>query len=302
MSSKSKAKRTTCRHTQHGLDKSNAKSRKKIASLGTERNYSQAYSTYLDWCARANIHPDLEANATVVKRYLEERSKQVRQKTLDQDRQALQFLLDQKFPYIISQRLTTNDKRSYTLSQMNAIASHQDEKNSITTLLANHSGVRAHEPATILRRDERSPSSHREWDPRRFLGSPEYQTYTVIGKGGLVREIAVPLWLAEQLEDRRISSTRVTDRGIYYASKYDIGLGQAWSQSFSAASNRALGFSTGGHGLRHSFAKRRLQELITALELINPNNDRARIYQDALLLLSQELGHFRPEIVLCYLR
>ena len=71
--------------------------------------------------------------------------------------------------------------------------------------------------------------------------------YTVTGKGGLIREIMLPLNLVQQLEKMRLSkSKRVTDRGIYYQQHYQIGGGKAWSNSFSAASKRALGWSHGG--------------------------------------------------------
>ena len=61
--------------------------------------------------------------------------------------------------------------------------------------------------------------------------------------------------------------------------------------SVSAASERALGWSTGAHGLRHSYAQERMAEL------------QASLSRDAALTtVSQEMGHFRPEITETYLR
>lgn len=52
--------------------------------------------------------------------------------------------------------------------------------------------------------------------------------------------------LAVRLEEKRLAEPKqVTDRGVHYSQHYDIGGGRAWSQSFSAASKRALGFSSG---------------------------------------------------------
>src|SRR5690554_7395734 len=86
--------------------------------------------------------------------------------------------------------------------------------------------------------------------------------YTVHGKGGLVREVRIPNHLAERLEERRLETPeRVTDRGIHYETRYDIAGGKNWSNSFSAASERTLGFSNGAHGLRHSYAQERMSEL-----------------------------------------
>ena len=108
-----------------------------------------------------------------------------------------------------------------------------------------------------------------------------------------MREVQIPRDLADRLEARRLDTPlRVTDRGINYQSHYDIGGGQRWSNSVSAAADRALGWSTGAHGLRHSYA----QERMTELQNQGLTRDRA------LETVSQELGHFRPEITEVYLR
>ena len=117
--------------------------------------------------------------------------------------------------------------------------------------------------------------------------------YTVIGKGGLIREVRLPPYLAQALEQRRLPEPqRLTDRGIHYPQHYDLAGGQRWSNAFSAASQRALGWSRGGHGLRHRYAQERLDEL-----------QRTGLSQaQALETVSQEMGHFRPDITLVYLR
>ena len=73
---------------------------------------------------------------------------------------------------------------------------------------------------------------------------------------------------------------------------YDLGYGKALSQCFLRASLKYLSWSTGLHGLRHSYAKNRIKKI-----LVNGFN-----LENAKLVVSQELGHFRPEIVNCYLR
>jgi hypothetical protein len=120
----------------------------------------------------------------------------------------------------------------------------------------------------------------------------------VIGKGGLIREVAVPIWLSDVLETLRRPPVVIFDREISYLSHYAIGVGHAWSQSFSVASKIALGFSTGGHGLRHSYAKWRLKVLRETLE----NNEQQCIEEQSLLILSQELGHFAITVTFAYLR
>ncbi|MCY1304118.1 hypothetical protein D9M70_538630 [compost metagenome] len=103
----------------------------------------------------------------------------------------------------------------------------------------------------------------------------------------------VPQHLAERLEALRLDGPRrITDRGVHYQQHYDLAGGHCWSSSYSAASSRALGWSAGAHGLRHSYAQQRMAEL-QRWGLSRPN---------ALETVSQELGHFRPEITEVYLR
>lgn len=113
------------------------------------------------------------------------------------------------------------------------------------------------------------------------------------GKGGLTREVLLPHRLVEQLEMlRQAEPASIFNRGIYHHSHYAVGGGQLWSSSFSAASQRELGWSSGAHGERHSYTQSRMREL-----------QRAGLLRgDALRVVSQEIGHFRPSITETYLR
>lgn len=99
--------------------------------------------------------------------------------------------------------------------------------------------------------------------------------------------------LADQLDALRLAEPRViTDREIYYEQFYDIGGGKQWSDSFSKAAQRELGWSSGAHGVRHTYAQVRMREL----QLLG------RSYEIALTIVSQEMGHFRSDITEVYLR
>lgn len=298
-----KARRLVARHTKHGTNKVYAKKTGVITSLGSERSYRQCLVNFIRWCRLNNIAPDLMGNINTLTSYLEERSEWVKQKTLDQERQAFQIVYKQKLPYIKSLQRSVYEKRSYSLQQVNLIVKRQSEKNEITTWLSFFCGIHAHEAATILPVQERKASEHRTWDSNRFMGLPTTYIYTVVGKGGLIREVAVPQWLSQKLEaNKRANPIKVSDREISYISQYDIGYGQSWSQSFSSASKAALGFSNGGHGLRHSYAKWRLAHLIDQFNSTLDVEGKMSNEEKALLVLSQELGHFRLDIVYCYLR
>lgn len=112
------------------------------------------------------------------------------------------------------------------------------------------------------------------------------------GKGGLVREVLLPRRLAERLEDRRLDAPApVVDRGVRYLRRYDVGGGNAFSTSFSRASIEALGKTRGAHGLRHRYAQERMRELVRHAE-----------YRLALAVVSEEMGHLRPDVTRTYLR
>lgn len=97
--------------------------------------------------------------------------------------------------------------------------------------------------------------------------------------------------LANALEETRLPAPiHVEDRGVFGEIIYDVGYGQKLSQSFSYASQKWVGFSLGFHGLRHRYAKSRVKTLI---ELVG--------FERARYLVSQEVGHFRPQITNCYL-
>ncbi|OJF70631.1 integrase [Alteromonas sp. V450] len=181
--------------------------------------------------------------------------------------------------------------RAYTSARAQAVSEHQSETHQLSTQIAYAAGLRAHELLTLARAEERNPDKrpalHSKWAGR------EGQLYTVQGKGGLVRHVLIPNDLVEQLEKLRLDNpVTVTHRKINYLQRYDIGAGKRWSDSFSKASKLALFFSTGAHGLRHSYAQERMRELIE----IGFNG------LFALKTVSQEMGHFRPEITEVYLQ
>jgi integrase len=264
-----------------------------LTSQGTERNYEQSLKGCTEFL-RQNRLGDLRGLDTgKALAYLEARAQEVGQKTLDMDRQAMQAVLGEKLPVVKSELDTTLSSRAYTAEQAALVASAQSNKHSLATLIAENAGLRAHELYTLRPVDERPADTHREYRDDRFAGRDDVKIYTVEGKGGLCREVAIDKALADQLEARRLDVPfTVYDRGIGYQTAYDLGGGKQWSDSFSKAAERELGWSEGAHGLRHEFA----QERMNALQGIGYE------YQAALEIVSQEMGHFRPEITEVYLR
>ena len=264
----------------------------RIHSLGTARGYGQALKGFADYLREHRLGDLPGATDQEARQYLAERSHQVGQKTLDLDRQAIQMHLGLRLEVVRSDRESALSTRSYTPAQVARIASAQSETNGLATRLAYHAGLRAHELLTLRPAGERSASGHRQWSADRFAGR-EGVRYTVVGKGGLVREVLLTRELAEAVEARRLEEPRlVVDRGVQYVRCYTIGGGRSWSQSFSSASRRELGFSNGGHGLRHSYVQERMDEL----------QRRGMAYEQARATVAQEVGHFAGETTEAYLR
>jgi len=264
----------------------------RIHSVGTARGYGQALKGFTEYIQK-NHQGDL-SRVTVqdAQQYLLDRAGIVVQKTLDLDRQAIQMHLSVQLDVVKSELETCLSTRSYTATQVERIASAQSERNSLATQIAHDAGLRAHELLTLRLTEERQASTHRQWDADRFTGRTG-QRYTVKGKGGLIREVILSNHLAARLEKKyHAEPQQVSDRGVNYTQHYNIGGGQAWSQSFSAASKRELGFSNGAHGLRHSYAQNRMKEL----------QRRGMLYNEAKGTLAQEVGHFDKETTEAYLR
>ncbi len=263
-----------------------------IHSIRSANNYIECISQYLAWRGMNGLPDGERDNRQQAIIYLEERSEIYSQATLNQHRLALMKVFGLKLPFVKSQLETLLLSRDYRDWEINLITDHQSEKHALSTLIAFHAGLRAHELITLRPLGVQERSQLRDWGDELFLGLPEHQIYTVKGKGGLVRWVAIPTLLADYLEQFRLPTPiPVVDRKVFYDIFYAIGFGQSLSQSFSFASKKYLGFSTGFHGLRHTYAKSRLRTLVPMVGL-----------KKAQLIISQELGHFRPEITYTYFR
>lgn len=284
-----------------------------IASLGTQRNYESCLKTFgewLKWELREDKVSLRDLTIEQAQNYLKERAEQVGQKTLDQDRQALQKLLhhtgklDEKTNLAVIKADKQQDlhSRAYTAEQVKAIQEHQSDRNALATELAYKCGLRAHELLTIQKAelqkaDNRIDQKNNDklFHNEKFRGR-EGERYTVVGKGGLCREISVPKELADRLEQRKLSEPIITtDRKVKYEQHYDIGGGNKWSSSFNRASNEVCSWSNGAHGLRHSYAQERVSELQR-----KENGDHS--YEESKAIVSLEMGHFRENITETYLR
>lgn len=275
-----------------------------IKGLGTIRNFESSLKLVAEYTKEEKLGSLQDLTIEDATRYLELRALDVGNKTLDQDRHAIQAMfhfvtnklaLNERLPIVRSEdsnkQLTS---RTYTIEQVKKISSHQDKGNSLATLLAESAGLRAHEILTINYPTEQpiTPRFSNEPALSKFCGR-DGVIYTVTGKGGLTREVMFSHELSQKLEMQRLEQPRnVVDREISYKQHYDISGGQKWSNSFSAASNRALGWSRGAHGLRHSYAQQRVLEL--QKQGLSPS--------EAKRTVSQELGHFRTSIIEVYLR
>ena len=291
-SAKSQAHRAITQKISLGASRHDNKADGKIHSVRSAKNYEQSLTTFVNYIKDNRLGDLRSATREIAHQFLVDRATVVAQKTLDQDRQAIQMHLCVKLDVIKAERITILSSRAYTTAQVERIAGSQSPMHSLATQIAHNAGLRAHELFTLRPVGERSASGHREWSDKRFDGRSGVR-YTVEGKGGLIREVMISKALSEKLEVVRFPSPRtIFDRDIKYQTLYNIGGGKNWSQSVSAASRRELGWSNGAHGFRHSYAQERMEEL----------QSRGYNFEVAKGIVAQEVGHFASSTTEAYLR
>lgn len=266
---------------------------KSIQSVGTLRAYCACLKLYFDWCDTNSVSLGTQSGKRFLVAYLEEKAEIYQQKTLCQHRMAIGAAFHKQLAFVPSKLDTVLYARNYQLSEVLQLIQYIQARNAISILLCFYAGLRAHELATLQRLHEGTRSNTRPWHHNLFAYETNYTIYIVTGKGGLKRHVAIPNKLASIIELRRFPTPKtVRDREIYYQQNYDIGFGKSLSQCFTRSSLKHLRWSTGLHGLRHSYAKNRIKKLLShGYEL-----------EAARLIVSQELGHFRSSVVNCYLR
>ena len=181
-----------------GSGRRNNKSPALIHSISTANSYRSALTTFCRWIQENQLGNLIQVNVKTCSSFLEERAGQVGQKTLDRDRQAIQYLLGRTtrmkilLPRIKSTysggRHLAKQSRAYTRDQVEFICSNLSRRSALATRIAYAAGLRGHELYSLKRRSERAPSAHRKWSKDRFFGRAGV-VYTVKGKGGLVREV-----------------------------------------------------------------------------------------------------------------
>lgn len=280
----------------HGLSrhKDPALAVNKIASVGTERNHVSALKVFGKWLLLKTGRHLKNASLENATQYLKERSKTVKQKTLDLDRQALNmnFNFGQKLVFLQSQVATIKEDRAYSKSALALLIARADPPLRLAIEVAVYAGLRPVELISIALPDVLTESA-RDWSQQRFLGRIYDEPFCVVGKGGLIRQVRLEASLALRLKElARPFPITVTDREIHRKSYFLLPGGLEFSQEFSLLSMQVLGFSHGAHGLRHSFAQQRLIALIC-------------LGQDpisAIEVLAQEMGHFSTKNTMTYLQ
>ncbi|NVH76113.1 site-specific integrase [Paraburkholderia sp. JPY432] len=262
-----------------------------IVSVGTARDFEQCVRDFLRWRVAGGQGIDAPVTRLELEEYLFQESDRWRQKTLDQHRQALSLVYTVALTRLEAQVPTFTNGRAYIEEEMEKAARHQSPRNALGTRAAFRSGLRAIELIELREAHELPPQPDRPWRTDLFLGLPEGVIYRTNGKGGLARSVWIPTELHEQLQTRRLAAPlNVIDRKINRQAVFDIGGGQSLSQSFSRASMSTLGFSLGFHGLRHAYAQNRLETLVgMGVDLL-----------DAFEIISQEVGHLRPDVLWHY--
>ena len=162
-----------------GSGRRNNKSPAQIHSISTANSYRSALTTFCRWIQKNRLGNLIQVNVKTCSTFLEERAGQVGQKTLDRDRQAIQYLLGRTtkmkvlLPRIKSTysggRHLAKQSRAYTRDQVEFICSNLSRRPALATRIAYAAGLRGHELYSLKRRSKRAPSAHRKWSKRSVL-------------------------------------------------------------------------------------------------------------------------------------
>ena len=272
-----------------------------IESVGSVRNYEQALKLASEYMKENSLGSLRDITKEEANDLLNIVAADNSQSQVDMLRQSIQLMMqhvtnklstNEPLKRVLSENPTKLSGRAYKSYQVPMITERQTDKYNLSTQICYESGARAHEIFTLRPINEQLPDD-RPASEKKWQGRESGIAYTTTGKGGLTREMRLPHSTAAKLEERRLDTPRIIiDRGVRYVQHYDIGGGKGLSASFTTASQRALGWSTGVHGTRHSYAQERMHEL----------QSTGLSRKEALQVVSQELGHFRPSITEVYLR
>ena len=161
----------------------------KIHSLGTARNYQQSLSMFYRWLQDRKLGDLSTATADQAVDWLNKRSGQVSQKTLDLNRQAIQYLMTQttgdrvrferiKSSYTTGRKLA-EEARAYSGAQLEEVCARLSVRSALSAKLCFAAGLRAHEVVTLRPIGEQPSNTHREWSKELFKGR-KGALYTVV--------------------------------------------------------------------------------------------------------------------------
>lgn len=279
------------RHRISRIQEKNTLGLKFIRSLGTENKYKSCIFTFLNWVKGSGFSTS-RITTDIAQLFLSHGVTKWSQKTLDGYRQAICLVFDLHLDFVLSEKPTILLPRAYRDEQIQFLIKSSTSGLSLAIEIAAYAGLRAVEldtisPATECLEDKRS------WLSERFDGMDGGVPYIVIGKGGLKRKIFLSIELSNRLEELVFEKpVKKTSRKIHYLKRFDLIGGQIFSQQFSRLSKKKFGWSSGAHGLRHSYAQRRLNHLQL----------NGFLWKDAVEIVSQEMGHFSISNTLTYFR
>lgn len=283
-------------NVEHGLSRhtDKVKAHSKVTSVMTEKAHVRALTSVASWLhARDGKHLK-NLNKEEAQAYLIGLATTRRQSTVSLARQAinLHLLQDDPLTFVPSEVPTEPVDRAYTCAEIDLLIESASPELAFSIALSADAGLRGMELLTLASPGQLQPSL-RDWLPDRFRGRDYDAPFIVWGKGGLHREVRVSKALAVQLEGvRRETKVKVSHRGAHLPSFFQLLGGHRFSKEFGRLSMKVLGFSHGAHGLRHSFAQRRRNELLCC----------GCSLSYALAVVSQEIGHFHDKNTRAYMR
>lgn len=116
---------------QNNTKKKSHKNSIVCVGVGTRRAYTACLKLYLEWCVLNGISSEVQSNKNFIMSYLEEKAEICKQKTVCQNRMALNMAFHKQLPFVKSLVNTTLNSRNYSLAEVKLLVKNLHVKMSM---------------------------------------------------------------------------------------------------------------------------------------------------------------------------
>jgi len=160
-----------------------------ITSLATEHKYTGNLKRVIKWLEQTKKKKIDDLTSDIATQFLEEKSNEYTQKTLDSYRQAIQISLGLQLRRIPSKKTSILLPRAYRPEQIQLLCKFSDASLCLSIRIAECAGLRAHELDTIATPEDMA-ESQRPWLAERLLADVVSKNMWFMVKGDCAEQLS----------------------------------------------------------------------------------------------------------------